>query len=163
MNWFKALNDGNVAAFACARSSLASKAAIFADWIWAPYFRARVSASWRSILRRGAACSPNSAGSQRTRRTRSFFMLPGNSITARVSEKLLKRWRVRFSMLLRSLVRILVIEDDRRMAALIEQGLSEEGHSVFVARDGQQGLEVAQACSLDVIVLDLSLPKLDGL
>ncbi len=60
-------------------------------------------------------------------------------------------------------MRILVVEDEHRMASLLEQGLTEEGYVVVVARDGQAGLSIAQASSFDVIVLDLTLPKLDGL
>ncbi len=60
-------------------------------------------------------------------------------------------------------MRILVVEDEQRMASLLEQGLSEEGYVVAVARDGQEGLAIAQTSSFDVIVLDLTLPKLDGL
>lgn len=61
------------------------------------------------------------------------------------------------------LVRILVVEDEQRIATLLEQGLSEEGHQVFVARDGEEGLAMAQASRFDVIVLDIVLPRLDGL
>jgi DNA-binding response OmpR family regulator len=60
-------------------------------------------------------------------------------------------------------VRILVIEDEERMASLLEQGLAEEGHQVFVARDGEQGLAVGQASVFDVIILDVMLPRVDGL
>lgn len=57
---------------------------------------------------------------------------------------------------------ILVIEDDARMAALLERGLLGEGHRVFVAPDGRRGLEYAQARAYDVIVLDVLLPAVDG-
>ena len=57
---------------------------------------------------------------------------------------------------------ILVVEDDRRMAALLERGLEGEGHRVFVASDGSLGLEFAQVRSYDVIVLDVLLPAVDG-
>lgn len=60
-------------------------------------------------------------------------------------------------------MRILIIEDEERLASLLEQGLTEEGHSVHVARDGAEGLSIAQAANFDVIVLDLTLPKVDGL
>lgn len=58
---------------------------------------------------------------------------------------------------------ILVVEDDRRMAALLERGLQGEGHRVFLALDGSQALEYAGARGYDVIVLDRLLPALDGL
>jgi len=57
---------------------------------------------------------------------------------------------------------ILLIEDDRRMAALLERGLQGEGHRVFLAANGREGLEYAQARSYDVILLDILLPVLDG-
>ena len=57
---------------------------------------------------------------------------------------------------------ILVIEDDRRMAALLGRGLQGEGHRVFVASDGREGLEFARARNYDAIVLDVLLPFVDG-
>lgn len=60
-------------------------------------------------------------------------------------------------------MQILVIEDEDRMAALLEQGLAEEGHHVYVAQNGEQGLAAAQSSRFDAIVLDIMLPQLDGL
>src|ERR1035438_171742 len=60
-------------------------------------------------------------------------------------------------------MRILVVEDERRMAALLKRGLSEEGHQVFVAHEGVEGYEMARASEFDVIVLDVMLPGIDGL
>jgi DNA-binding response OmpR family regulator len=60
-------------------------------------------------------------------------------------------------------VRILVVEDEERMATLLERGLTEEGHAVHVARDGSEGLSAALASSFDAIILDITLPRLDGL
>ncbi len=57
---------------------------------------------------------------------------------------------------------ILVIEDDQRMAALLERGLLGEGHRVFVAPDGSRGLDYAKVRAYDVIVLDVLLPAVDG-
>ena len=48
------------------------------------------------------------------------------------------------------------------MAALLERGLHGEGHRVFVASDGRQGLEYAHVRSYDLIVLDVLLPIVDG-
>jgi DNA-binding response OmpR family regulator len=56
-----------------------------------------------------------------------------------------------------------VVEDEQRMATLLEQGLSEEGYQVCLARDGQEGLAMAQTSAFDAIVLDIMLPRLDGL
>lgn len=59
-------------------------------------------------------------------------------------------------------MQVLVVEDERRMAELLRQGLEEEGHSVVVAGNGHEGLSLAQAHSFDVIVLDVMLPGIDG-
>jgi len=60
-------------------------------------------------------------------------------------------------------VRILVVEDEKRMGELLRRGLSEEGHQVTLASDGAVGLEIARSSSFDVIVLDMMLPSLDGI
>ena len=60
-------------------------------------------------------------------------------------------------------MQILVIEDEQRMASLLKRGLTEEGHNVVVARDGLTGFEMAGAGQFDVIVLDMMLPRMDGL
>jgi two-component system response regulator MprA len=60
-------------------------------------------------------------------------------------------------------MRILVVEDDARMAELLRRGLAEDHHSVDVEGDGLAGLERARTCPYDTIVLDVMLPGLDGL
>ncbi len=60
-------------------------------------------------------------------------------------------------------MQILVAEDEQRMAELLRQTLSEEGHHVVVARDGREGLNYARSSNFDVILLDVMLPVLDGL
>jgi DNA-binding response OmpR family regulator len=60
-------------------------------------------------------------------------------------------------------MQILVVEDEQRMAALLERGLTEEGHHVVLARDGVAGWEIARSTQFDVIVLDIMLPAIDGL
>src|SRR3954468_9245871 len=60
-------------------------------------------------------------------------------------------------------MRILVVEDERRMAALLKRGLTEEGHQVFVAHEGTEGFEMARSAEFDVLVLDVMLPGMDGL
>ena len=60
-------------------------------------------------------------------------------------------------------MRILVVEDEERMAVLLQRGLEEEGHQVYVARNGEQGLAAALSAAFDVIVLDVMLPRMDGL
>jgi two-component system, OmpR family, response regulator len=59
-------------------------------------------------------------------------------------------------------VRVLVVEDEARMATLLERGLREEGYSVDVAVDGTNGLWLATEQEYDAIVLDALLPGLDG-
>jgi DNA-binding response OmpR family regulator len=59
-------------------------------------------------------------------------------------------------------VQILVVEDDPRMATLLQQGLEEEGHRVVMAADGLEGLAMAQSAAFDAIILDVMLPRLDG-
>ncbi len=60
-------------------------------------------------------------------------------------------------------MRILVVEDDSKMAELLRRGLVGQGHIVDVALDGIKGLEKAQAMSFDAIVLDVMLPGVNGL
>lgn len=58
---------------------------------------------------------------------------------------------------------ILVIEDDRRIASFLERGLVAEGHQVAVELDGRDGLERARQDTFDLLILDRTLPYLDGL
>jgi heavy metal response regulator len=60
-------------------------------------------------------------------------------------------------------MRILVVEDEKKVAGFIKQGLEEEGHAIDVASDGQEGLLMALDGVHDLIILDINLPKLDGL
>lgn len=60
-------------------------------------------------------------------------------------------------------VRILVVEDERRLAQVIRRGLSEEGYAVDLAFDGEEGKFLAETEDYDLIILDLMLPKYDGL
>jgi two-component system OmpR family response regulator len=60
-------------------------------------------------------------------------------------------------------MRILVVEDELKMANLLRRGLVEEGHAVDVARTGDDALWLAQAAEFDAIVLDLMLPGIDGI
>jgi DNA-binding response OmpR family regulator len=60
-------------------------------------------------------------------------------------------------------MRILVVEDERKMAAFISRAVSEESGAVDWAADGEAGLDLARTYEYDAIVLDLMLPKLDGL
>lgn len=60
-------------------------------------------------------------------------------------------------------MRILVVEDDRKVASFIRQGLCEEGHAVEVARDGPEALDLVLADpDYDLLILDVMLPGRDG-
>ncbi|NNM66918.1 MAG: response regulator [Spirochaetales bacterium] len=59
--------------------------------------------------------------------------------------------------------RILVVEDEAKIASFVQKGLSEEGYSVEIASDGALGLRRALESPFDLIVLDLMLPEMDGL
>ena len=59
-------------------------------------------------------------------------------------------------------MRVLVVEDEARMAGLLRRALREEGHAVDVAADGPEGLWLATENSYGAIVLDVMLPGLDG-
>ncbi len=60
-------------------------------------------------------------------------------------------------------MRILVVEDEKHIASFIKQGLKEEGYAVDVAHDGQEGYFLAGTEKYDLIVLDIMLPKIDGI
>jgi DNA-binding response OmpR family regulator len=60
-------------------------------------------------------------------------------------------------------MRVLVIEDEKRVANFIRRSLFEAGYTVDCAYDGEDGLESAQEAQYDLIILDLMLPRLDGL
>jgi DNA-binding response OmpR family regulator len=59
--------------------------------------------------------------------------------------------------------KVLIVEDDPSMAVALRDGFEYEGYSVQVARDGTEGLKLASAKKLDLIVLDVMLPNLSGL
>ena len=60
-------------------------------------------------------------------------------------------------------MRILVVEDDRKAARFLQQGLEEEGHAVDLAGDGAEGTSMGGLHPYDLIVLDVMLPKRSGL
>ncbi len=60
-------------------------------------------------------------------------------------------------------MRILVVEDEPSMAELLRKGLEEEHHSVIAACDGKAALDIATSTDLDVILLDVMLPGMDGI
>lgn len=60
-------------------------------------------------------------------------------------------------------MKILVVEDDRKVAGFIEQGLREEGYAVDIAPDGDEATMLAHVYDYDLVVLDVMLPKKNGL
>jgi len=59
-------------------------------------------------------------------------------------------------------MKILVIEDEAKISSYLKKGLEEQGFSVDVASDGEEGLHLALQVSYDLIILDIMLPKKDG-
>jgi DNA-binding response OmpR family regulator len=61
------------------------------------------------------------------------------------------------------LMKILLVEDDTRVAELIQRGLGEEGFEVQIAYDGVAGKKLAQQASFDIAITDVILPKMNGI
>jgi two-component system OmpR family response regulator len=59
-------------------------------------------------------------------------------------------------------MKLLIVEDEARMADLLRKGLTEEGHIATCASDGAEGLAMAKSYEFDVIILDVMMPKLSG-
>jgi len=59
-------------------------------------------------------------------------------------------------------MKILIVEDDKKIASFINKGLKAEGYNSQVAHDGEKGLKIAIEYEFDLIILDLMLPGLDG-
>lgn len=60
-------------------------------------------------------------------------------------------------------MRLLVVEDEKKVARFVKKGLEEEGYAVDVAPDGEEGLGMALDGVHDLIILDIHLPRMDGL
>ncbi|MGD9961290.1 response regulator transcription factor [Nocardioides sp.] len=60
------------------------------------------------------------------------------------------------------MARILIVEDEARIAAFVSKGLRAEGHHTTIAVDGKQGLDEALSGGHDLVVLDIGLPRIDG-
>ena len=60
-------------------------------------------------------------------------------------------------------MRILVVEDEKKVASFIKKGLEEEHYAVDIAYDGEEGLAMARINEYDLILLDIMLPRLDGM
>lgn len=60
-------------------------------------------------------------------------------------------------------MRVLLVEDESKVASFISRGLLEEGYAVDVAPDGKKGLSLIKESAYDIILLDLMIPEIDGL
>ena len=60
-------------------------------------------------------------------------------------------------------MRVLVVEDEAKIAAFLKRGLEENTYAVDIAADGEEGYEWARNFTYDVIILDIMLPKMDGI
>jgi two-component system OmpR family response regulator len=61
-----------------------------------------------------------------------------------------------------TVVRVLIVEEEQKLAALLKRGLTEEGHIAELAPHGEQAIWMARASTYDAIVLDVMLPGIDG-
>ncbi|PYS20318.1 MAG: DNA-binding response regulator [Acidobacteria bacterium] len=59
-------------------------------------------------------------------------------------------------------MRILIVEDEQKMAKLLKKGLEEENHSVTLAHDGTEGFDISRTYPFDVVILDVMLPGMTG-
>ena len=60
-------------------------------------------------------------------------------------------------------MRILVVEDEKKVSTFIQRGLEEEGFTVTTAFDGEEGVKKAESEPFELILMDVMLPKMDGL
>ncbi len=60
-------------------------------------------------------------------------------------------------------MRLLVVEDEKKVARFIQRGLTQENHVVDLAHDGDQGLAAALSVDYDLIILDITMPRMSGL
>jgi heavy metal response regulator len=60
-------------------------------------------------------------------------------------------------------MKILIVEDEKKVASFVKKGLQEEGYAVDLASNGEDGLRLATENPYDLVILDIYMPKLDGL
>lgn len=60
------------------------------------------------------------------------------------------------------MARLLIIEDEQRIASFLAKGMTAEGHQCTVAADGVLGLDLAVSGTFDLVILDIGLPRMDG-
>jgi DNA-binding response OmpR family regulator len=59
--------------------------------------------------------------------------------------------------------KVLIVEDDNAMSIALRDGFQYEGHTVMLATDGRSGLNLAETCGPDIVILDVMLPAMSGL
>lgn len=60
-------------------------------------------------------------------------------------------------------MKVLLVEDESKVAHFVSKGLEEEGYNVDVAYDGKKGLDLVTASTYDIVLLDLMIPEIDGI
>lgn len=65
-------------------------------------------------------------------------------------------------MTVKSVKKVLIVEDDLALSYILEKSLKREGFSVFLAKDGAEGLKMFSASKPDLVLLDIIMPKMDG-
>jgi DNA-binding response OmpR family regulator len=60
-------------------------------------------------------------------------------------------------------MKVLLVEDESKVASFVSKGLEEEGYAVEIAYDGRKGLELLKASAYDIVLLDLMIPEVSGL
>src|ERR1700710_2038237 len=65
-------------------------------------------------------------------------------------------------LVLNQSMNVLVIEDDKRIAGVLQQSLTEDGHNVFLSHRGDEGIDLIDHEHFDLVVLDVMLPAIDG-
>jgi DNA-binding response OmpR family regulator len=93
-----------------------------------------------------------------------FKVVPGVSVsdTTRAHDLLCTGSGSRRFPILGLAMKLLIVEDEERMAELLRKGLTEEGHSAVCALDGAEGFALAKDYEFDVIILDIMMPRLSG-
>ena len=60
-------------------------------------------------------------------------------------------------------MRLLVVEDEKKVASFLKKGLEEERYAVDLSYDGEEALHMIEVCDYDLVLLDIMLPKIDGM
>src|ERR671930_1592243 len=97
------------------------------------------------------------------------FQVPNSDLCATVTLAYVnrhsrRRWPIpKLGTVVLQIVRILIAEDDTALAGFVRKGLEAEHYAVDVSLDGEQARALATELNYDLLILDLNLPRLDGL